>query len=231
MEGIKKAGSLVGARKQINFIEGTGTEITVTDATDGKNQIDVEIASTGSYVAEDAGARGHKVSPTVTKWNGGTPVSPSFLDTDGEYYFAAVDGVYDPNGWLGTAPYVSDSYWGGITFPAKTYYDLPPGLYFFYIEADLTANVPAGKLIYGQLDYVDNAAPNTYEGFGLGFLSQVGGAGFPNSLQTSGDFVYSTNLVSLTRQKKVTPYLYVDTGASGASLGVSVMRHYVYKVA
>lgn len=50
MEGVKKNGVLIGARKQINFIEGTNVTIDIDDdpSPDGNNDIDVTINSSGS---------------------------------------------------------------------------------------------------------------------------------------------------------------------------------------
>jgi hypothetical protein len=47
MEGIRKAGVLVGARKELNLIEGTGTSITVADSVSGPNRIDITIENDG----------------------------------------------------------------------------------------------------------------------------------------------------------------------------------------
>jgi hypothetical protein len=48
MEGVKKNGVLIGARKQINFIEGTNVTIDVDDDVDPVNDIDITINASAS---------------------------------------------------------------------------------------------------------------------------------------------------------------------------------------
>lgn len=51
MEGVRKAGVLVGARKQLNFIEGTNTTITISDSGTVANCIDITLAASGATAA------------------------------------------------------------------------------------------------------------------------------------------------------------------------------------
>ena len=53
MEGIRKAGVLIGARKEINFIEGSNVTLTIDDSTEQNNAIDVTVSASGGGIVFD----------------------------------------------------------------------------------------------------------------------------------------------------------------------------------
>lgn len=76
MEGIRKAGVLIGARKELNLKEGSNITLTIDDSSDQNNSIDVTIASTG-------GGGGSGGTPALVFGTANTPgVSTAFIRTD-----------------------------------------------------------------------------------------------------------------------------------------------------
>lgn len=67
MEGVKLNGTLVGARKMLNLIEGVGVEITATDSGTSANAIDITFTGT-----ETVGALGTVAAATTLSMSNGT---------------------------------------------------------------------------------------------------------------------------------------------------------------
>lgn len=61
---VKDAGSLVGTRRAINFIDGTNVTVTTSDDP-GNNEVDVTIAATGSGGGKTQG----QIFATARNWD------------------------------------------------------------------------------------------------------------------------------------------------------------------
>ena len=109
-EGVKKAGVKVGARGDINFIEGSNITLTIDDDTDADNDIDITIASSG-------GAGGHTIAEagsaltarTTLNFGAGFDVADDAIgdETDVTLDLSEVAGSGDIT-WTGNTPAVDN---------------------------------------------------------------------------------------------------------------------------